>query len=53
MFRTLVKTDALAVDDQTVAGPLLRAADDARRAALQRGDPARRRATASSSTTIR
>ena len=53
MFRTLVKTDALAVEDQDVRGAVLRAAHAARAAALQRGDPARPRATGSSSTTTR
>ena len=41
MFRTLVKTDALAVDRPDVRRAVLRAAHAARRAALQRRDPAR------------
>ena len=40
MFRTLVKTEALAIDDQDVPGALLRAAHAARAAPLQRRDPA-------------
>ena len=53
MFRTLVKTDAIDGRGPDVSGPVLRAADAAGRAALQRRDSARRRATASSWTTTR